>query len=363
MRAALYLCAALFSGWWLFRTLLVRTEPSAPLLGRTCPAHLDALLARAAVGPLAEPMRTRRRLYEDMGAQLARSGLLIGTRMEQTQGLGTSSLFRMLPGPSLEAVLTPLAEPVRAVVLPFRDTRAAAALADTVKRELAPLLPPGALWPQDPSLFHATLFHASPHAHPVKASGTQVALEVAAVQAAAGRLCPPQVVLERVVLTPSGNLLACWQVTDGTDPAALRDAMRQALPRAPPPEQQTVIEPAILYTTLARIVLSPADTKSGTAQTGASQGSGDPGQGQGGAEGKAAGSKGARSLRAGGVGEPAAAALRAAVDAMSAALCGLQATLSELWYVEEEDLLALALGGRFVQHPAPLLCQDQPASS
>ena len=32
-------------------------------------------------------------------------------------------------------------------------------------------------------------------------------------------------------------------------------------------------------------------------------------------------------------------------------------------YVEEEDLLALALGGRFVQHPAPLLCQEQPASA
>lgn len=32
-------------------------------------------------------------------------------------------------------------------------------------------------------------------------------------------------------------------------------------------------------------------------------------------------------------------------------------------YVEEEDLLALALGGRFVHHPAPLLCQEQPASA
>lgn len=32
-------------------------------------------------------------------------------------------------------------------------------------------------------------------------------------------------------------------------------------------------------------------------------------------------------------------------------------------YVEEEDLLALALGGRFVQHPAPLLCQEQPATA
>lgn len=51
---------------------------------------------------------------------------------EQTQGVGASSLFRILPGPAVEAVLKPLREPVRAVVLPFRDTRVAAELADTV---------------------------------------------------------------------------------------------------------------------------------------------------------------------------------------------------------------------------------------
>lgn len=51
---------------------------------------------------------------------------------EQTQGVGASSLFRILPGPSVEAVLKPLQEPVRAVVLPFGDTRVAAELADTV---------------------------------------------------------------------------------------------------------------------------------------------------------------------------------------------------------------------------------------
>jgi len=33
-----------------------------------------------------------------------------------------------------------------------------------VRRQLAPLLPRGGLWPQDPALLHATLFHASPHA-------------------------------------------------------------------------------------------------------------------------------------------------------------------------------------------------------
>ena len=32
-------------------------------------------------------------------------------------------------------------------------------------------------------------------------------------------------------------------------------------------------------------------------------------------------------------------------------------------YVEEEDLLALALGGRFAQHSAPLLCQAPHATS
>lgn len=69
------------TGWWLFRTLLVPTEPTAPVPGRTCPAHLDALLARAVSGPLAEPTRTRRRLYEEMGAQLARSGLSLGMLM------------------------------------------------------------------------------------------------------------------------------------------------------------------------------------------------------------------------------------------------------------------------------------------
>ncbi len=39
------------------------------------------------------------------------------------------------------------------------------------------------------------------------------------------------VVLERVVLTPSGNLLACWQVAGGADPAALRR-------RAPVPDSE-----------------------------------------------------------------------------------------------------------------------------
>ena len=92
-------------------------------------------------------------------------------------------------------------------------------------------------------------------------------------------------------------------------------------------------EPAILYTTLARIVLPPAGAASGAPRPqGAQADPRDAGQGKGGAGGGAGGgSMAARALRAGGAGEPQAAALRGAVDAMSAALCGLQARLSELW--------------------------------
>ena len=44
------------------------------------------------------------------------------------------------------------------------------------------------------------------------------------------------------------------------------------------------------------------------------------------------------------------------VSELSRQLCGTRATFSEVWYVEELDLLALALRGRYVQHNAPLRC-------
>lgn len=45
--------------------------------------------------------------------------------------------------------------------------------------------------------------------------------------------------------------------------------------------------------------------------------------------------------------------LRAAVDAMTHDLCGLQTSLTEAWYIEEQDKLALALNGKWVKHDAP----------
>ena len=87
----------------------------------------------------------------------------------------------------------------------------------------------------------------------------------------------------------------------------MRRALQAALPRAPPAEAQTVHEPALLHTTLARLVQPPA------------QGSGQlPGSSRG------------RLLRTPVTGD-AAALLLAAVRRASDALCGLRATLPNLW--------------------------------
>ena len=45
--------------------------------------------------------------------------------------------------------------------------------------------------------------------------------------------------------------------------------------------------------------------------------------------------------------------VRAAAAAAEAELCGLEIDVDELWYVEEADVLALALGGRWDRVPVP----------
>ena len=49
-------------------------------------------------------------------------------------------------------------------------------------------------------------------------------------------------------------------------------------------------------------------------------------------------------------------ALQEVMEDLSDELCGLIAEFDELWYVEEEDLLALALGGSYVKHASGLQC-------
>ena len=62
--------------------------------------------------------------------------------------------------------------------------------------------------------------------HPVLSSQDEVLAEVAAVQLAGNQLCPLRIALERVVATSTGNILACWQVTTGSDPATIRRCVR-----------------------------------------------------------------------------------------------------------------------------------------
>ena len=73
--------------------------------------------------------------------------------------------------------------------------------------------------------------HQSGVQHPVEASSAEVAAEVAAVRRAATPLCVLEVALDRVIASPTGNVLACWQVLGGSEPA---DVRRHAPAWAPP---------------------------------------------------------------------------------------------------------------------------------
>jgi hypothetical protein len=125
-----------------------------------------------------------------------------------------------------------------------------------------------------------------------------------------------------VLLAGAGVIVACWQVLPtGGEPAVLRQALGAALPNAPPKEGQMVREPAILHTTVARL-LSPLKSPSGE------------------------------------ILEPNAAQLAQAAERMTAELCGTKATFDAMWFVEEKDLLALALRGEYVVYNCPFQCNS-----
>jgi hypothetical protein len=48
--------------------------------------------------------------------------------------------------------------------------------------------------------------------HPVPATPDAVRKEITAVRAVAGHSCPIRAVLDRVVVTSTGVVVACWQV-------------------------------------------------------------------------------------------------------------------------------------------------------
>ncbi|KAL5059425.1 hypothetical protein RYX36_031029 [Vicia faba] len=81
-------------------------------------------------------------------------------------------------------------------------------------------------------MYHFSMFHASHHIVPVPATKQEIEAEASSVETVAARLCPLNIVLDRVVLTSTGVLLGCWQVISGTNPITIRARLKNVLPRA-----------------------------------------------------------------------------------------------------------------------------------
>ncbi|KAK3283008.1 hypothetical protein CYMTET_9277 [Cymbomonas tetramitiformis] len=232
-----------------------------------------------------------------------------------SQGLHLDEMFRF-EGEQVYPVLKRLEVPVRAFVIPYPG-KVAQQVHDHAAALLESLLGPHAVWYQDPNIYHASLHHASHHLDPQPAEQEEVLKELEQASAVVNPMCPIQVSLERVVVTPGGVLMALWQVGAGAEPADLRRVLRETLPRSP--SKQIVADKVILHTTVARVLRLGPDMD----------------------------------------GDRAKRELLNVARTLSEQLCGIEATLPMVWFVEETDLLALALGGQFLKHELPLRCSSE----
>ena len=301
----------------------------------SCESRLGAVLP---LDPTAAAFSLERsRLYGEFASGLEAKGLDVFSKSaasasSSTQGLGLSDLFDFHPRSGrVTARLHRLDVPVRAVVLPLpAASRAAARIHRTTRRVLNEHFPGygskdgvsghgDSVWYQDPALYHFSVYHASHHLSPRRVTPEEERSEAAAIGAACASMCPVRAVIERVIVAPSGAVLALWNVVGGAEPADLRAALRAALPDSP--RQQIVKDRAILHTTVARLLRPPLGPMGAT-------------------------------VRDGGAG-----AARKAAAAMTASLCGTEATLPVAWFVREFDKLALALGGEYEPETMPFACE------
>ncbi|XP_044487114.1 uncharacterized protein LOC123212124 isoform X2 [Mangifera indica] len=193
----------------------------------------------------------RAKLYDKMARDLDEHGAVFLKQGETSQSLSLSDIFNLKDG-----VVTPVLKaanpPVRANVL-YMSTEYSVHISEAVKRIFSPHFDK-AIWFQNSSLYHFSMFHASHHISPVPATEDEIEAEVAAVRAVAEGLCPLKIVLDRVVLTSTGVLLGCWQVISGADPVTIRAKLRTALPHAP---EKQLYDDAILHTSFARLLGHP----------------------------------------------------------------------------------------------------------
>lgn len=193
----------------------------------------------------------RARLYDKMARDLDDHGAAFLKQGETSQSLLLSDVFTLEDG-----VVTPVHKaanpPVRANVL-YLSPKYSVPISDAVKRIFKPHFDK-AIWFQNSSLYHFSMFHASHHISPVPATEDEIEAEATAVRVVAEDLCPVKIVLDRVILTSTGVLLGCWQVISGTDPVTIRAKLRSALPHAP---EKQLYDPAILHTSFARLLGQP----------------------------------------------------------------------------------------------------------
>lgn len=332
-RKLLYLLLGLYIAFSFSQLLLL--QQSHPDL-EICAQHLE--VAGLPIGgsltsgePSSHVLQERVRLYQKLSRELSHTGLAVGGVI--TQGVRQSDLFHVewdLARGSLQVVPTPvpLQVPVRAVVLPVLDQGVPAAVQGVLKQHLQPLVLPGSIWFQDPVIYHSTLYHASTHTHPRPASEEEIMVEGRRVADVAKFTCPVEAILDKVVLSKSGVVLLCWQVLRGGDPYGIREELRKVLKDSPGQEGQMVKDPIIFHTTAARL-LSPLNWDSLVPSTNMSL-----------------------------VSPNASTPLQLALKQINKELCGMRVTFTEMWLVEEPELLALAVRGRYTKHTvAPLLCQ------
>uniref|UniRef100_A0A0E0LRR8 Uncharacterized protein n=1 Tax=Oryza punctata TaxID=4537 RepID=A0A0E0LRR8_ORYPU len=225
----------------------------------------------------------RTELYGRMARDLDERGAAFLDGGETSQSLTLSELFDTRDGavvPRLKAANPP----VRANVL-YLDPEFAAVISKAVKEVFLPYFNQ-AIWFQNMSIYHFSMFHASHHLEPIVASEDEIQAEVDAVKRVTEDVCPLRIVLDRVVLTSTGVLLGLWQVESGTDPADIRSRLREALPRAP--QKQLGNAQSLDHVKFFHDLVAQVNSK----------------------------------------------------------IRGFQAAVKELWFVEEYDVLALALNGK-----------------
>lgn len=269
----------------------------------------------AAPGSVMSSSERRERLYEEMSKDLEVNGPKFIQGGETSQSLSVNDIFEMKGG-VVRPILKPATPPVRATVL-YMNPEYSIRLSQAVKDIFLPYFDK-VIWFQNTSLYHSSMFHASHHINPVFATDAEIEAEANAIRSLATSLCPLKVILDRVVLTSTGVLLGCWQVTSGTDPLVIRTKLKEVLPRAP---KKQLYDPVMLHTSFARVLGRP-DIPAQKIEKESDQ-------------------------------------LDFFLDLVSqlnSRLKGFQATMLELWFVEELDVLALALDGRMRSHRFPLGC-------